>query len=194
MNRSSNYTFPGLWPFIEGVAQGRDLHHLGRARELWHCKQIQDALGQLPRLDPASRRQLVHHVLKVRQSLAVALEGIDAAVVHVCRQLDLLPLEENPSPPDDGFQPNHRDCAESSVPAATPDDGFQPNHRDCAESSVPAATPGGFPGASDLRRSARESSVPAVARSGGTSPTHSATHRQHSPRNPGGGPTAGRPA
>ena len=48
----STYTFPGLWPFIERVARGRDLHQLGRARELWHCKQIQDALGQLPRLDP----------------------------------------------------------------------------------------------------------------------------------------------
>src|SRR5689334_14892108 len=73
------YVFPGLWPFIERVAQGRDLHHLGRAREIWHCKQIQDSLGQLPRLDASSQRELLEHVHRIRASLAVALEGIDAA-------------------------------------------------------------------------------------------------------------------
>jgi hypothetical protein len=87
------YVFPGLWPFIERVARGRDLHQLGRARELWHCKQIQDSLGQLPRLDPESQRQLLGHVLKVRESLAVALEGIDAAVLEVAGELDL-PVRE----------------------------------------------------------------------------------------------------
>jgi hypothetical protein len=90
-----NYVFPGLWPFIERVAKGRNLHHLGRAGELWHCKQIQDALGQLPKLDRPSRNQLLAHVLKVRASLAVALEGIDAAVMEVCRELDL-PVPDGP--------------------------------------------------------------------------------------------------
>jgi len=91
------YTFPGLWPFIERVARGRDLHQLGRARELWHCKQIQDSLGQLPRLDPQSQRQLLAHVLKVRQSLAVAVEGIDAAIAEVACELKLdLPRESGP--------------------------------------------------------------------------------------------------
>lgn len=85
----SPYVFPGLWPFIERVAKGRDLHHLGRAREVWHCKQVQDSLGQLSRLDPESRRQLFVHVLKIRASLAVALEGIDAAILEVARELDL---------------------------------------------------------------------------------------------------------
>jgi hypothetical protein len=84
------YVFPGLWPFIERVAQGRDLHHLGRAREIWHCKQIQDSLGQLPRLDAKSQRELLDHVLKIRASLGVALEGIDAAVLEVSDEFNLL--------------------------------------------------------------------------------------------------------
>lgn len=85
----SAYVFPGLWPFIERVARGRDVHHLGRARELWHGKQIQDALGQLPRLDPESRRQLIDHACKIRAALAVALEGMDAAILEVAREFDL---------------------------------------------------------------------------------------------------------
>jgi hypothetical protein len=84
------YVFPGLWPFIERVAQGRDLHHLGRAREIWHCKQIQDSLGQLPRLDARSQRELLNHVLEIRASLAVALEGIDAAVLEVSDEFNLV--------------------------------------------------------------------------------------------------------
>jgi hypothetical protein len=91
------YVFPGLWPFIERVARGRELHQLGRARELWHCKQIQDSLGQLPRLDPESQRQLMAHALTIRQSLAVAVEGIDAAIAEVASELSLdLPRESNP--------------------------------------------------------------------------------------------------
>ena len=85
-----SYVFPGLWPFIERVARGRDLHHLGRARDVWHCKQIQDSLGQLPRLDPESRRQLLGHILKLRASLAVALEGVDAAILEVSGELGLI--------------------------------------------------------------------------------------------------------
>jgi hypothetical protein len=89
------YIFKCLWPFIERVARGRDLHQLGRAREFWHCKQIQDSLGQLPRLDRASQRQLLEHVLKVRESLAVALEGIDAAILEVAGALNLPVPEGN---------------------------------------------------------------------------------------------------
>jgi hypothetical protein len=84
-----NYVFPGLWPFIERVSRGRSLHHLGRAREVWHCKQVQDSLGQLPRLDLESQHELLGHVLKVRASLAVALEGIDAAILEVIGELNL---------------------------------------------------------------------------------------------------------
>jgi len=87
------YTFPGLWPFVERVARGRNLHHIGRARELWHCKQIQDSLGQLPRLDPESQIQLLAHVYQVRDSLALALEGCDAAILETITELKL------PDPP-----------------------------------------------------------------------------------------------
>ncbi|MGC8642194.1 MAG: hypothetical protein ACP5XB_20210 [Isosphaeraceae bacterium] len=83
------YIFPGLWPFFDRVAKGRSLHHLGRARELWHCKQIQDALGQLARLDRASQFELLAHVYQVRDSLALALEGCDEAILEVSVELDL---------------------------------------------------------------------------------------------------------
>lgn len=87
------YIFPGLWPFIERAARGRDSHHLGRARELWHCKQIQDALGQLPRLDRVSQKALLAHAYQVRDSLALALRGCDAAILEASAELDL------PAPP-----------------------------------------------------------------------------------------------
>jgi hypothetical protein len=83
------YIFPGLWPYIERVARGRDLHQLGRARELWHCKQIQDALGQIPRLDFKSQLELMAHANHIRDSLAMALEGIDAAILEVASELGL---------------------------------------------------------------------------------------------------------
>ncbi len=91
------YIFPGLWPYIERVAKGRDLHQLGRARELWHCKQIQDALGQIPRLDLKSQLELLAHANHIRDSLAMALEGIDAAILDVACEFGLpLPASSNP--------------------------------------------------------------------------------------------------
>lgn len=95
----TKYIFPGLWPFIERVACGRDLHHLGRARELWHCKQIQDSLGQLARIDPQSQRELLAHVYQIRDSLALALEGCDAAILEAATQLNLT------TPPSTNSQP-----------------------------------------------------------------------------------------
>ncbi len=70
-------------------SKGRDLHQLGRAVELWHSKQVQNALGQIPRIDPESQlaclEQIVHH----RESLACALEGIDLAILEVVTELGL---------------------------------------------------------------------------------------------------------
>ncbi len=86
-----SYTFPGIWPFIERVAAetGRNLHQSGRCRQIWHLSQMQDALGQLPRLDPVSQRQLLEHVVATRDSLALALEGADAAILEVTTALEL---------------------------------------------------------------------------------------------------------
>ena len=80
MSKSSSYTFPGLWPYIERAAEGRDLPFLGRGRELWHCKQVQDSLGQLANLPDDARRELLAHVTSVRESLAAALGGVDLAL------------------------------------------------------------------------------------------------------------------
>ncbi len=88
MSTKPTYVFPGLWPFVERAGESRDLYQLGRARDLWHCKQVQDALGQVPRLDPDSRRELLDHVQKIRDSLAVAVEGIDLAVNEVVAAID----------------------------------------------------------------------------------------------------------
>lgn len=79
------YTFPGLWPFIERAAEGRSPYQLGRGRELWHAKQIQDALGQLPRLDDESRKALLTHAVRVRDSLATVVEGMDLALAEAAK-------------------------------------------------------------------------------------------------------------
>lgn len=85
------YTFPGIWPFVERAANflGCDLHQFGRAKGLWHVTQIQNALGQLPRLDRASQHECLDHVNKTRMSLAAALEGSDMAIREVIAALDL---------------------------------------------------------------------------------------------------------
>lgn len=80
MSTIRSFTFPGLWPYIERAAEGRGLPFLGRGRGLWHYKQVQDALGQLPGLAASDRRELLAHVASVRDSLAAALDGIDLAV------------------------------------------------------------------------------------------------------------------
>ncbi len=79
------YTFPGLWPFIERAAEGRSPYQLGRGRELWHARQLQDALGQLPRLDDPSRKALLAHAVRVRDSLATVVEGMDLALAEIAR-------------------------------------------------------------------------------------------------------------
>lgn len=88
MSTNAMYTFPGLQPFIERAGAGRTLPHLGRSGSLWHSKQIQDALGQLPGLDRESRSQLLDHVKSVRDALAAAVEGIDLAVKETTEAID----------------------------------------------------------------------------------------------------------
>ena len=88
MNTQPNFTFPGLWPYIVRAREGRDLPFLGRAVGLWHCKQVQDALGQLPGLDAESRRGLLERVAAVRDSLAATLDGIDLAVRETTEAID----------------------------------------------------------------------------------------------------------
>jgi hypothetical protein len=88
MSTYRDFTFPGLWPYIERAAEGRRLPFLGRGRSLWHYKQVQDSLGQLSGLDAAARRELLAHVESVRDSLAAALDGIDLAVLDSIRGLD----------------------------------------------------------------------------------------------------------
>lgn len=96
MAQSMNYTFPGVHPFIERVAAstGRDLHQVGRSRAVWHVARIQDALGQLPGLDAASRAASLAEVRRLRDGLALALEGVDAAIAEVEVALELVPAPD----------------------------------------------------------------------------------------------------
>lgn len=99
MNTRPSFTFPGLWPYIARAGEGRDLPYLGRAVGLWHCKQVQDALGQLPALDAGSREELLAHVGAVRDSLAATLDGIDLAVRESTEALESSPgLAAEPPP------------------------------------------------------------------------------------------------
>jgi hypothetical protein len=54
------------------------------------------ASGPSSRLDPESQIQLLGHALKVRASLAVAIEGVDAAIGEVIGALDLPAPEGDP--------------------------------------------------------------------------------------------------
>jgi len=74
---------------VAAAAKGRDLHQLGRAVELWHSKQVQNSLGQVPSKDPATRRALLAHAAYIREGLACALEGVDDAIREVCEACDL---------------------------------------------------------------------------------------------------------
>jgi predicted cupin superfamily sugar epimerase len=109
------YCFPGLWSFVNRAAGNRDVHHMGRAREIWHFRQVQEALVNLSELDNReSQRALMAHVLKVRESLAVILKGIDDAASEVAEKFDLYdevpcpaasdPTQEPPCSPDSSPQ------------------------------------------------------------------------------------------
>lgn len=82
------HQFAGLRPFIERAAEGRLNPYLGRCESLWHCKQIQDALGQLPKLDSEARRALLAHVRSVRDAFAVALAGVDLAIAETTQAVE----------------------------------------------------------------------------------------------------------
>jgi len=94
MNMSDTFRFPGLWPYVERAAEGADLPHLGHSKGLWHCKQVQDALGQYPALDAESRRELLARVRSVRDALAATVRGIDLAVRESVEAVEGAPAAE----------------------------------------------------------------------------------------------------
>jgi hypothetical protein len=77
------YVFPGMTPFFTQVATdlGLDPHQLGRAVQGWHIAQLQQLLGQLPRLDPDNQQKMLdEHVYPILESLDGANEAAKAAV------------------------------------------------------------------------------------------------------------------
>jgi hypothetical protein len=88
------YLFPGLWCFVSRAAGNRDVHHMGRARDTWHFREVQDSLGLIPKLDNReAQRAHIAHALKVKESLAVMLRGIDDAIGEVAEKFDLYDRE-----------------------------------------------------------------------------------------------------
>jgi hypothetical protein len=86
------YTFPGMTPFFEAAAaaRGSDPQQLNRCSGLWHTGRIQEALGQLPGIAAKGDQiQLLAHAERVREGVALALQGIDAAILAVVAELDL---------------------------------------------------------------------------------------------------------
>jgi hypothetical protein len=83
--RKGMYVFSGVTPFIEVCARDAEVEapHMVKCEKIWHVAQIQDALGQLPRLQPGDRAPLFHQVDLLRNSLAAALAGCDAAIAEV---------------------------------------------------------------------------------------------------------------
>ena len=65
------YIFPGLGDSSSAGAVATCIT-LGGPRELWHCKQIQDSLGELSRLDPAQLAPAPATCASIRDSLALA--------------------------------------------------------------------------------------------------------------------------
>lgn len=88
--KSNTYFFPGLWSFVNRAAGNRDIPHMGRAREIWHFREIHESLAHIPKLENREeQRVLVAHALQVKESLAVILRGIDEAIGEVTEKFDL---------------------------------------------------------------------------------------------------------
>lgn len=83
------YVFPGVRPFLDAVIEdsGRPDPHVGR--DVWHVSRIQEALGQMSRMDADSRKAAMEHVHELRESLAMKLGGVDAAIAEVSSELEI---------------------------------------------------------------------------------------------------------
>ena len=88
-----SFVFPGMTPYVQAEARrlGIDPFYTGRVYGLWHVKRVQDGLGQLPHLRPTDQAELLRHVRQVRDGLALALAGCDAAISEVTTELGLVP-------------------------------------------------------------------------------------------------------
>lgn len=92
------YVFPGVQPFIDEVAgrEGLDPDQRGQAKRVWHVSRIQTALGQLAGVPPAARSEVLASVLRIRDSLALALAGVEAAVADAKAGVGLNEPEPEP--------------------------------------------------------------------------------------------------
>lgn len=97
MSQPSNYAFPGLAPFIDAAAArlgyGDDsLRH--RVKTDWFINQASNALGNacFQRL-AADTQDSIDRAVAIRDAWAMALDGMDAAIVEAAAKLGL------PEPP-----------------------------------------------------------------------------------------------
>lgn len=91
---SSPYSFPGVAPFIAKAADARnfsDLRLVHKAKGLEHVARVQSSLGQACQAHERDRAEIVNNALGWRDSLVIALAGIDAAIGEVFSALGLDP-------------------------------------------------------------------------------------------------------
>lgn len=96
MATSPLYVFPGMAPYVERAAQARgaDAVHMVKSMALWHVTQVQNALGQIPRLSREQRPDLLAHAVKIRECLAAVLAGVDDAIEDVRLNNGLVPAAD----------------------------------------------------------------------------------------------------
>jgi hypothetical protein len=107
---SDRYHFVGLSPFLERSADALGLSDprlRSKARSIEHVGHVQTALGQLFEVDPQHQADVLTRAIGFRDSLAAALDGVQAAIREVCGVLDLefddvtrLVAAADPSPAD----------------------------------------------------------------------------------------------
>lgn len=87
------YTFRGVQPFVEAAAAAAEVApaDVSPLRRLWHVQQVQDALGQLPRLDPAAKAEAAGHVRRTLTAFRSAVDGCAAAVAEAFAACGLAP-------------------------------------------------------------------------------------------------------
>ena len=97
------FVFSGLPPYVRAAAvrNGKDLadpntlRFLGQSQAAWHAKQIGQGLSTIAdlvagekagRIEPGSATSALENIAGIRDSIAILLEAVDAAIAEVTAQ------------------------------------------------------------------------------------------------------------
>lgn len=123
----ADFEFPGVAPFIKRAGDARgftDNRLLCKAKGLEHAAKVQSSLGQCVNAHERDRPEILANAVAWRESLAIALTGIDTAILSVQGGLGL-PLPAFAQPYSNGSKPpskrkDEKPCI-SDVPNAASD-------------------------------------------------------------------------